>query len=130
MTFGERLKKLREELDMDQGEFGEIFRKSKSTISSYENNKRTPDLKLVEKFADYFNVTVDYILGISDIRFSPDEKIKNALLNDRELYYFWEEITKREDLKLLFKQTRNMSDEAIRSVVNFIKAIEDEHKGE
>jgi len=128
-TFGERLKELRMELDMDQDEFGEIFNKSKSSISSYENNKRVPSLELVKKFAEYFNVTTDYLLGISDVRFSPDEKIKNALINDRELYYFWEETVKREDLKMLFRQTRDLSDEAIRSVVQFMQMIEKEHGG-
>ena len=44
-------------------------------ISAYEKGKREPDIETLKEFADYFNCTIDYITGKSDIR-NP-EKIKN-----------------------------------------------------
>ena len=44
-------------------------------ISAYEKGKREPDIETLKEFADYFNCTIDYITGKSDIR-NPEE-IKN-----------------------------------------------------
>ena len=54
------------------------------------------------------------------------EKIEKAIQEDAELYEFWQEMKNRESMKLLFKQTRNLSDEAIKDVVRFMKSVEDE----
>ena len=44
-------------------------------ISAYEKGKREPDIETLKEFADYFNCTIDYITGKSDIRNL--DKIKN-----------------------------------------------------
>ena len=58
------------------------------------------------------------------------EKIKAAITDDPELAEFWEELSQREDLQLMFKQTRDLSPQSIRKVIKIIKAIEDEESGE
>ena len=68
MGFPERLKKLRSERDLRQSDLAKILDVDASTITKYENNKRKPDYEMVEKIADYFNVSVDYILGRTDLR--------------------------------------------------------------
>jgi len=60
---GVRIKELRKENKMTQDEFGEIFGIVKSTVSMYENGHSTPDDDLKSKMADYFNVSVVYLLG-------------------------------------------------------------------
>jgi repressor LexA len=37
-----------------------------NSISQYENCKRTPDIDVCKKFADYFNVSCDFLIGLSD----------------------------------------------------------------
>lgn len=66
MSFGDRLKSLRREKELTQAELAKIFSLGESTISFYESNKRTPDYELLNKLADYFNVSIDYLLGRTD----------------------------------------------------------------
>lgn len=67
-TFGDRLKELRLEKDLTQPAFGKIFNVEKGTVSNWENENRFPDKNTLKALADYFDVTVDYLLGRSDIR--------------------------------------------------------------
>lgn len=53
-------------------------------------------------------------------------KIAAALQADPELLEFWQELSRRQDLQLMFKQVKDLSPETIRKVVRIIKAIEDE----
>jgi transcriptional regulator with XRE-family HTH domain len=72
--FGKRLKQLREDNDLRQEDVGKIVNVEKSTVSQWESGKRTPDVETIMKLADYFNVSIDYILGKTDIR-TPIETI-------------------------------------------------------
>lgn len=72
MTFGERFKQLRLEKGLKQQELIEEFNKaygynfSKSSISQYENNKKKPEINALISFASYFDVSIDFLLGISE----------------------------------------------------------------
>lgn len=68
MTLGERLKILIEEKGIDQKKFAEIFSLSPTTVSGYVTNYRSPNDELKKKFADYFDVSLDYLLGRTNIR--------------------------------------------------------------
>jgi transcriptional regulator with XRE-family HTH domain len=128
-TIGDRIKQLRTENNLTQEEFGKIFSIVKSTVSMYESNKSTPDDELKKKIANYFNVTLDWLMGNTDVR-NPADEITDAVSDDPELAEFWNELKDREDLKLLFKQTKKLSPKTIRQVMRIIKAIEDEESGE
>lgn len=67
-TFGERLRDLREEKGISQKDLAEFLSLANSTVSQYEADKRDPDSSTLKKLADYFAVTLDYLLGRSDIR--------------------------------------------------------------
>lgn len=77
-----RIKQLRNEKGLSQVDLGNVFNISQQTISSYENGSREPDSELLKGLSKYFNVSIDFILGNSDIK-EPAEKIleKN---NDNE----------------------------------------------
>lgn len=47
-------------------QLGEIVDLAESTISQYENGKRQPDNETVFRMADYFDVTVGYLLGVEN----------------------------------------------------------------
>jgi SOS-response transcriptional repressors (RecA-mediated autopeptidases) len=77
MFRGDRLKKLRDDKNLTQTELGKAFSISDATINRYEKNQRQPDTDTLNKLADYFNVTVDYLLGRSDFKSNvPDGAIK------------------------------------------------------
>lgn len=65
---GSRLKLLREELGLKQEELAQRLSISPSSIGMYETDKREPNSEIIIKIANFFNVTVDYLLGTSDIR--------------------------------------------------------------
>lgn len=60
---GERLKKLRKEKKITQEELGNKINVTKVSISGYENGIRNPDTDTLQKIADFFGVTTDYLLG-------------------------------------------------------------------
>ena len=61
-TFGSRLRRLRKERKLTMKQLGAHFGLAESTISGYENNNRSPDKETIRQFADYFGVSVDYLL--------------------------------------------------------------------
>lgn len=62
-----RIKELRELHDMQQKTLANILGISSNTLSQYENEKREPGIDIVSKIAKYFNVSTDYVYGISKI---------------------------------------------------------------
>lgn len=64
--FSERLKELRDELNISQYKLSKDLNLSRSAISAYELNKRQPDFEILERIADYFNVSIDYLIGRSN----------------------------------------------------------------
>ncbi|SIQ88477.1 helix-turn-helix domain-containing protein [Domibacillus enclensis] len=63
---GERLKSLRKERKLTQEELGKRVNVTKVSISGYENGKRSPDTETLQKLADFFDVSTDYLLGRSE----------------------------------------------------------------
>ncbi len=65
-SFGQRLRRLREERDITQIDLAKALSLANSTISQYEANRRTPDPEILRRVADYFGVSVDYLLCRTD----------------------------------------------------------------
>lgn len=63
---GERLLDLRKDADLTQDDLAEILNINKHSISSYERDKSEPPDAIKIAIAKYFNVSVDYLLGITD----------------------------------------------------------------
>lgn len=63
-TFGEKIKKLREQLGYTQEKFSTYTGVSLQTLRQYEqaNKKTIPDIKTVKKIADYFGITIDSLI--------------------------------------------------------------------
>ncbi len=69
MSFSKRLKYLREEKGLSQIELSKEFNISRQSISNYENGLRFPnDEKLIVRIAEFFNVSIDYLFGKTNIR--------------------------------------------------------------
>ena len=61
-----RIKQLREKKEVSQSELASSIGIARNTLSQYETGKRQPDYKTLLKFADYFGVSTDYLLGRTD----------------------------------------------------------------
>lgn len=134
-TFGGRLRRLREEKDLKQTDLAKLLKlESSSTISQYENEalNRIPDAHILQKLAELFNVSIDYLLGRTDIRneSASIEKVKSAISDDPELLQFWDELIQRDDLKVLMRQVRDLPPDGIKRIIRYIKIVEDEEAAE
>jgi len=78
MEFGERLKALREEKKITRLSLSNILNVSYSTVSKYETNIRFPDKETLITMANYFNVSLDYLLCRSDIKETAEEVLKKS----------------------------------------------------
>ena len=89
--------------------YGHTF--SKSSISQYENGKRTPENEALKNFALYFNVSIDYLLCISDIRYNnidiQKQDLQNEILTEASNFFSDENINRDEKDKL-FKELSKM----------------------
>ena len=63
MNFGDRLRELLELNNLSQKQLGEKLNIAPSTIGNYVRNIREPDHATLVIFADFFNVSVDFLLG-------------------------------------------------------------------
>ncbi|KPU42131.1 HTH-type transcriptional regulator ImmR [Oxobacter pfennigii] len=84
--FGERLKEIRIESKLTQEELGDMVGVSGNTISKYETGDREPSLDILTRIANYFNVSLDYLLGRTDLT-TPPYTI-NAIKTKSEAKYF------------------------------------------
>lgn len=76
--YGERLRKLRENKGLLQKELASIIGVSDRQVGHYELEKREPSIQVLKKLGDYFEVSIDYLLGRTD---NPDIMI----LTNKEL---------------------------------------------
>ena len=77
-----RIKLLREEKNIYQKDLAKLLGVSVPAINYYENEKRAMDTKTASILANYFDVTVDYLLGRTDIR----NNINNIDNNEKQYY--------------------------------------------
>lgn len=68
MSFGNVLKKLRQDSNLTQDELAKKINTSRSNIANYENDKNMPSVDILDKISKIFNCSTDYLLGKSDIR--------------------------------------------------------------
>ncbi|MBV4450716.1 helix-turn-helix domain-containing protein [Clostridium tyrobutyricum] len=73
-----RLALLRKEYGMSQAELAEKLGVTQQTISKYENGTREPDSKTLKILASMFNTSIDYLLGNSDNKNTPNSDITPA----------------------------------------------------
>ncbi|CFW99416.1 Cro/C1-type helix-turn-helix domain [Syntrophomonas zehnderi OL-4] len=62
---GRRIRNLRKASNLSQQDLSQILGVSRSAIASYENGSRYPDHVTLIKMASYFEVSVDYLLGVN-----------------------------------------------------------------
>ena len=70
--FSNRLKQLRKDHGITQMQFAQEFNISKGTIGMWEIGKREPDFETATRIADYFHVSVDYLLGRDEEKPTPE----------------------------------------------------------
>lgn len=62
------LKLLRKEYGISQQRLADAIGISQPSINKYENHNIEPDIEILKRLADYFNTSIDYIVGYTEIR--------------------------------------------------------------
>lgn len=82
ISFSERLTSLRKEKELSQYELADLLGYSRGQIGNYEQGTREPDHSTLEKIADFFNVSIDYLLGKSNVRESADKILEKSNVSE------------------------------------------------
>lgn len=65
-TFGEKIKDLRENENLTQGQLGEKLQMTQRKISYIECGKYEPSIDDIKTFCKFFNVSADFLLGLTE----------------------------------------------------------------
>lgn len=113
---GRRLKKLRNSIKLTQEELGKEVNVTKVSISGYENGNRSPDTETLQKIADFFDVSTDYLLGRSD---NPEPNNSDDIKGKS---FFMSKIAQEfPDIDLMFKDLESLSADDMKEVYEYIK---------
>lgn len=97
----ERLKSLRKSKKLTQKQLAEKINVTHVSISGYESGNRSPDTDTLQRLADFFGVSTDYILGRTDNpTLTPEEQDEaefQAFANNPELNVFYKELPESEE---------------------------------
>lgn len=100
-----RLRELRIEKGLLQSDIAKIINKSERTVGFYETGERDMGTETLSKLSDFFNVSIDYILGKTDMRNIED------------------------DFKFAYhKETEGLSEEEIKEALEFYKLVKNKKK--
>ncbi|QUH29624.1 helix-turn-helix transcriptional regulator [Vallitalea guaymasensis] len=109
MTLGEKIKYLRNERGLYQRDLANALNIAVTTISGYERDDRRPNPETLKQIADFFGVTIDYLVGGKE----------------SSVDYLEEEFP--EGIKVLRRATKELTPEARAKMVKLMKAfLEDE----
>ena len=113
----ERLFFLREEKDLTQETLASILKLgSRTSISDWETGRETIPLRQLNKYANYFNVSIDYIVGLTKKR---DIKIENKELDLKVIAERLKEIRKaNEEYGILTGEAYNLTQEKLADELN------------
>ncbi len=74
---GEKIRKLREETGTSQQKIADLLGVTRQSLSLYEKGERTINVEALGKLAEFFGVSADYLLGLSDVR-STEQDMRTA----------------------------------------------------
>lgn len=106
---------------------------SQTTFIEWRQGKYTPKADKMQKIADYFDVSVDYLLGKTDIKKEPTVTVydehDNIVRLDDETIQLLDSLRTRPDMKMLFSISSKATPEDVPKAVKIIEALRDESEG-
>lgn len=106
--FADRLRGLRAEANLTQTELAQILGVSRGAVSGWESEAGSPDPKTLAQIADFFHISVDYLVGRTDNRpvYEPSASLEPEL-----------------DILLRNRSLEKLPPEAQREIAGFIKYV-------
>lgn len=123
-TMGTRLKELRLNAGYTGEEVGRMLQVSKSAISMWEKDLRSPSADLIERFADIYGVSTDYIIT------GRESNTPKGYYHDAEVAELAEQIKNDSDLRILLDAKRNLSKQDMKAIINITKSLLQRERGD
>lgn len=121
-TMGTRLKELRMNAGYTGEEVGRMLQVSKSAISMWEKDLRSPSADLIERFAEIYKVSTDYIIT------GRESNAPKGYYHDQEAAKYAEYLRTRPHAKILFSASKDMTKEDMEEAVRYIEYLKSKHK--
>lgn len=113
MNFYERIKKLMKEKNVTAKQVTQDLHISKNSFTYWKQNRNIPRGDILDLLANYFNCSIDYLLGKSET------KEKQAILNEQPVY---------NDMKLLIEKSSALSHEEIQKTLEYVEFLKSKRK--
>lgn len=114
MNISIRLKELRTSINMSQAELAEALGISPAAVGMYESGSRLPKYEILEKIADYFNVSIDYLRGVES---------RTVRLLDTEHLELMQRYDSRPQLRRLIAAAEKLSDDDLERITKMTEAL-------
>lgn len=112
-VFGKRLKLLRDKTGKSQEAIAKDIGISRARYSHYENNHVEPDMTLIRQLAKVYNVTTDFLLGITDNPNKDEDDKRDAIIHKIA--------TEFPNVDLMFKDIESWTTEDFEDLYDYIK---------
>lgn len=109
-VLGSRISELRRKRNLTQADLADRLNMSTSSIAMWEVGKRDPDSEKLTELANFFNVTTDYLLGLSSEHSSPKTEPQNV----------------EPEIRAIQRAAKNMTQTDKKKMLNMIKAAFEE----
>lgn len=105
----ERLKELRKSKGISQQQLADVILVSQQSVNKYENHNVEPDIETLIKIAEFFEVSVDYLIGRTNVK----EQANNIKINELS----------NEEIKILknYRELNNKQKACIDTLINSYK---------
>ena len=109
MDFSQRFVALRKQRKLTQEKVGELVNMSQRSVANWESGERSPSIPTLIELSNKFNVSVDYMLGCSDV---PERQKKQPTDQDGEL------------LRDIIARIQDLPDPALARVADFLDGLQ------
>lgn len=136
MDFAQRVKQLRKNKHLTGEQLGNILGITKTGISYWENGRSVPDNEMLLKLADFFDVSIDYLLGKTDIEtkinkstyYGDYDEVVEYLKDNPEHLDVYKRILNDDHFALLFDKTKDLTPEEIDVIISVIIGLQNGRK--
>ena len=122
MTFTERIEELLKERKCQKNKMLSDLNLGKNSFVNWAKRNNIPNGETLQKIANYFNVSVDYLLGVE----KPHKPINNMLRTpeeEAELNEYLEALHNDPNLRMMFSLAKDAKKEDVEKAVAIIKAF-------
>lgn len=124
-TMGSRLKALRKKYNYTGEEVGNMLKVSKVAIYNWEKDIRSPSPDVIEKLANIYEVSTDYLITGKE-----STSTKDNYYYDTEVAELAEQIKNDPELRILLDAKRNLSKQDMKAIINITKSLLQRERGD